>query len=138
MARTPLTHREAEADNHATEELVKVKLAEHDAALDAVCDTTGNEDVTAAGALNPAIFLSTITIANTVAFTIAAGTKIGQRKMVRVKAVSGSPAGTVTGAFINGAAAATSIAFNAAEDTVELVWNGTAWAIALAISVSIT
>lgn len=138
MARTALTSREVKADNQATRALLQAKLAEHDASLDAVDDQVGNEDLTSAGAINPAIHLTTLTIANTVAWTLAAGTKIGQRKMIRVKAVSGSPVGSVAGTFVNGATAATSIALNAAEDTVGLVWNGTAWAVSLAISVSIT
>lgn len=137
-ARTNLTAREVRAQNQATIATMKAKIDEHDLALDAVCDSVGNEDISAAGAVSLLCFLTTLTIANTVAYTLAAGTKVGQRKMIRVKAVSGSPAGTVTGTFVNGATAATSLAFNAAEDTVMLVWNGTAWAIALAISVSIT
>ncbi len=138
MARTNMTSREIKNLNQATAATHVAKLLEHDAALDAVCDTTGAEDISAAGAVNPAVYLTTLTIANTVAYTLAAGTKTGQRKCVRVKAVSGSPAGTLTGTFLNGATAATSLAFNAAEDTVQLVWNGAAWCIALAISVSIT
>lgn len=137
-ARTKLTAREIRAQNQATIATMKAKIDEHDVALDAVCDNTGAEDISAAGAVDPAVYLTTLTIANTVAYTLAAGTKIGQRKCIRVKAVSGSPAGTVSGTFVNGATAATSLAFNAAEDTVQLVWNGSAWAIALAISVSIT
>lgn len=137
-ARTNLTTREVKSSNQATVAALKTKIDEHDAALDAVADTVGNEDISAAGAVSLLCFLTTLTIANTVAYTLASGTKVGQRKMIRVKAVSGSPAGTVSGTFVNGATAATSIAFNAAEDTVMLVWNGTAWAVALAISVSIT
>lgn len=138
MARTNVTSRQVKFPNQATVAAHVAKLAEHDAALDAVCDTVGNEDLTSAGAINPLVFLTTLTIANTVAWTLAAGVKIGQRKMIRVKAVSGTPVGSVGGAFVNGATAATSIALNAAEDTVMLVWNGTAWAVCLAISVSIT
>lgn len=138
MARTSVTARELRNRNPATRATVLAKLAESDAALDAVCDSTGNEHVTAAGALSVTCFLTTLAISGTMAFTLAAGTKTGQHKAIRCITAASTPAGTVTGAFVNGVTAATSIAMNAAEDTVHLVWNGSAWAISLAISVSIT
>lgn len=137
-ARTPLTTRQIRNPNVATVAAVKAKLTEHDAALDAVCDNVGNEHVSAAGAIDPTCYLTTLAIDATKAYTLAVGTKIGQKKVIRCTAATNTPAGSVAGLFVNGATAATSLAFNAAEDTVILVWNGTKWAIALNISVVVS
>lgn len=137
-ARTKITTRQIRNPSPGTIAAVKAKFDEHDNALDAVCDNAGNEHISAAGALAPGVFLTTLAISGTMAFTLAAGTKIGQRKMIRCTTAASTPAGTITGTFVNGVTAATALAFNAAEDTASLVWNGTAWAISLAISVTIT
>jgi hypothetical protein len=137
-ARTKITIHQLRDPNPATLAAVKAKLDEHDNALDAVCDNTGSEHVTAAGVVAADVFLTTLAVDGTMAFTLAAGTKIGQRKLIRCKSAANTPAGTVTGTFVNGATAATGLLFNAAEDTAELVWNGTAWALGLVISVGVS
>lgn len=138
-ARTNLTEREVRNHlNQGGRSSLRAKLNEHDAGLDAVTGTAGSELVAANGALDPTIALTFLSIDGTKAYTLAAGTKVGQRKMIRCTAAINTPAGTVSGTFLNGAAAATSLAFNAVDDVAQLVWNGTAWAISLVISVTIT
>lgn len=138
MARTSLTTHQLRDPNPATIAALKAKLTEHDVALDAVCDDVGSEHVSASGVISPSIFLTTLAIDATKAYTLAAGTKIGQSKAIRCVTATNTPAGTVAGLFLSGATAGTSLAFNAAEDTVHLVWNGTKWAIALNVSVVLT
>lgn len=138
-ARTNATKKQLKPTS-ANRDAIKTKLAEHDAALDALTGTAGSELVSSAGAIDPAVALTFLSVDGTKAYTLAAGTVSGQRKMIRCTSATNTPAGTVTGAFQNGAAAATGLAFNAAEDTVHLVWNSalSKWSIALAISVTIT
>ncbi len=139
-ARTKITTHQLRDPNPATIAAVKAKLDEHDNALDAIGGTAGSELVSAAGALDPTVALTFLSVDGTKAYTIAAGTKDGQRKTIRCTSATNTPAGTVTGVFQNGAAAATGLAFNAVEDTVHLIWNATLskWAISLAISVTIS
>jgi hypothetical protein len=136
-ARTNATKKQLRPTS-SNRDAIKTKLAEHDAALDALTGATQNEHVSASGAIDPAVALTTLAIDGTKAYTLAAGTKAGQRKRIRCTAATNTPAGTVTATLLNGNTAATSFLMNAAEDTVDLVWNGSAWCIGLAISVSIT
>lgn len=137
--RTPATKKQLKPTS-SNRTAVAAKLAEHDAALDALTGTAASEVVSAAGAISPTVAVTFLSVDGTKAYTLAAGTVSGQRKSIRCTAAINTPAGTVSGAFQNGAAAATALAFNAAEDTVHLVWDSVLakWAIALAVSVTIT
>jgi hypothetical protein len=54
------------------------------------------EAISVAGALSLGIYASELTIGSTLAFTLAAPTFAGQKKLIRCVAVSGTPLGTVT------------------------------------------
>jgi hypothetical protein len=141
MARTNATRRQVRNPNTATITAIKAKLDEHDAALDAVAGSVAadiNEHISAAGALAPGVQLTTLAIDNTKAYTLAAGTKVGQRKTIRCTAATNTPAGSIAATYLNGATPATSVAMNAAEDSLAVVWNGSAWCIVSAVSLVIT
>lgn len=92
--------------------------------------TAVQQNITAStgGAINVTSFLTTInTDAGGDAYTLANGTLVGQRKRIRLVADGGGD-GTVTPAtaLFGGA---TTITFNDAGDVVDLIWNGTAWAV---------
>lgn len=88
--------------------------------------TATQQNITAGtgGAINVTSFLTTInTDAGGDAFTMAAGTLVGQRKRIRLVADGGGD-GVVTPTSLSGG---TTITFNDAGDVVDLIWNGTNW-----------
>jgi len=56
----------------------------------------GIDAMTSAGTLDPAKYSTELTVANTMAFTLAAPTSAGQRKKITCVATSGTPLGVVT------------------------------------------
>src|SRR5688572_14536168 len=102
MARTSLTRRNIRRAGN-----LYTKLAEVDDALDALMGDSSAaaataEVVTAAGAVSVAVPHTDLSVTDTVAYTIASGTKIGQEKTIRCTVAGGSPAGTITGVYSNG------------------------------------
>lgn len=132
MARTNVTRK----NTHGTPVIIKTKLDEHDAALDALGDGA-TEQISVAGAI-ATLGHTDIALSGTKAYTLAVGTKAGQRKTVRCFSAASTPAGTLAGAFLNNGVAATSIAFSAVTFFLNLVWNGTAWVIVYNVSGTVT
>lgn len=83
---------------------------------------------TASGAISVANYFTNITVDATKAYTLAAGTAAGQRKMILCSAATNTPAGTLT--IANPIDASTDvISISAVGDVVELMWTGSAWRI---------
>lgn len=89
----------------------------------------------ASGAISVASYLTFITIDGTKAYSIAAGTAVGQLKKIMCTAAINTPAGTLT--ITNPVDGNTnSVAFSALGDTLDLMWNGSAWRILGAYNVA--
>jgi hypothetical protein len=89
----------------------------------------------ASGAISVATYFTNITIDGTKAYTIAAGTAVGQLKKIMCSAAINTPAGTLT--IANPVSASTDVVlFSAAGDTLDLVWTGAAWRILGAYNVA--
>jgi len=86
---------------------------------------SGSETVTS-GALSLDKSTSYVSVTNTVAFTLADGKYVGQRKRIEVTAVSGMPIGTLT---INDAYGTepTVWTFGAIGQMIDLEWTATGW-----------
>lgn len=84
----------------------------------------------ASGALNLHAHTNYLSVTNTVAYTLADGIRIGQRKRIECSAVSGTPVGTLT---INAAWSTepTSWVFTAVGQALELEWTATGWKLLL-------
>jgi hypothetical protein len=120
---------------------LRTKLAEHDAALDAVLGSGGQrETVTTAGAIAPTVAHTDVALSGTKVYTLAAGTKEGQLKTVRCLSAASVPVGSITGAFNNGGSAATTIAFTAVTFFVVLSWDATGakWVIRYAVGATVS
>jgi 3-oxoacyl-(acyl-carrier-protein) synthase len=112
------------------------KLAEHDAALDSVASdglaaASVSEVVSANGAVSIVTPYTSLSVSGTKTYTLAAGTKIGQRKLIRVTTAASTPNWTVTGTFSLEGVAKTSCANSsgAVGQGVDLIWDGAAWVI---------
>lgn len=81
--------------------------------------------VSAAGAISPNTDVTELTVAGTMAFTLAAGTRIGQRKVVVTIAASATPVASLTSASSHGWT--TISALGALGRVVELVWTASGW-----------
>lgn len=89
----------------------------------------------ASGAISVASYLTFITIDGTKAYSIAAGTAVGQLKKIMCTAAINTPAGTLTITdFVS--AGTDSVLFSALGDTLDLMWNGSAWRILGAYNVA--
>lgn len=86
----------------------------------------GVETVSAAGALEPRWHTSYLSVTNTVAYTLAAGTRLGQRKRIECSAVSGTPLGTVTVADMAGSEP-TAWVFTTVGQSLDLEWQSGGW-----------
>ncbi len=86
----------------------------------------GETETVTSGALNPDIAESYLSVTSTVAFTLADGTRIGQRKRIEVTVAATSPAGTLT---INDAYASqpTAWVFTEVGQMIEIEWTATGW-----------
>lgn len=133
MARTALTRREVKFTGVG--KAILVKLAEYAAALDALMGdglaAASVSEVVTTGAMALTCPHSDLSVDGTKTFTLAAGTKIGQRKGWRVTAATNTPNMTITGAFLLGGVAKTSIAHSTGTvgDAASFVWNGAAWVV---------
>ena len=86
------------------------------------------ENITGAGALSVATEISTLTLpTGATALTLANGTFKGQRKVVTVIGITGSPNATITPTTTSGFT--TVSALGALGDCVEFEWTGAAWII---------
>jgi hypothetical protein len=89
-----------------------------------------SEEVSAAGALSLAIEVSNLSITGTVAYTLADGTVVGQRKRVQCVAAATTPLGTLTIASPEtaaGLACSATFTFTAVGQAIDLRWTGTKW-----------
>lgn len=95
------------------------EIAQLDTAVELLQYDEGLETVTS-GAMSVSKRTTLVTIADTKTYTLADGTREGQRKTIRVVSTSGSPDGTLTpDTFASGA----SIDLDAANECVELQWT---------------
>lgn len=67
-----------------------------------------------------------VSVTATVAFTLADGLRVNQRKSIRCTVAGSTPVGTLTPATPSGFA---TILFDAVNETAELEWTGAAWVI---------
>lgn len=87
------------------------------------------EAVSAAGALSVATEITTLAVTGTMAFTLANGLFLGQRKSIVVVSAASTPVGSLTVATPSGFA--TVSALSAVGRSIELIWAGAgAWYIA--------
>jgi hypothetical protein len=85
--------------------------------------------------IDPAFVLSNILVDGTTTFGLKDGTQIGQRIVIKCTRAAYTPAGTVLPiSFADG----TTLAFNAVQDQVELLWDGTNWNVLSATSVTVS
>jgi len=88
------------------------------------------ESVSAAGAINLAAYHTKIAVSGTMAFTLANGTAVGQRKKITCESAASTPAATLTIATpdaTTGYVCPATFYFDTAGQGVELVWIGAAW-----------
>lgn len=85
------------------------------------------EVVSADGAVSVVKEHTNLSIDGTKAYTLAAGAKIGQRKVIACTSATNTPAGTITGTFVAAGVAKTTAAFDATTDFLMLSWTGAAW-----------
>jgi hypothetical protein len=109
-----------------------------DPAIGAGPAAVGIETVTTATALSLFTRTSLLAPTGTMAMTIGAGRYAGQRKTIRQVGGASTPISNVAGAYVTDGVAATSAAFNANADQLELEWNGTAWQVLGNTSVVLT
>lgn len=91
-----------------------------------VMEAFGAETKTIAAALEPLWHTSYLNFTGTVAFTLAAGTIIGQRKRIECIGVAGTPLGTVTVADMLGSEP-TAWVFTTVGQAVDLEWHSGGW-----------
>jgi len=82
------------------------------------------ETVTAAGAISVAKRTTRLSVTGTVAYTLAAGTWVGQEKVIICIVAASSPVGTFTGTFLGGT---TIGAFGVVGEHARLIWDGAQW-----------
>ncbi|MGH6692676.1 MAG: hypothetical protein ACREF4_18560, partial [Gammaproteobacteria bacterium] len=104
---------------------VGVKLFYSEAGEGEVQGYTAPNTVTS-GALGLTSRTTFVSVTGTQAYTLAAGLYLGQRKSVRVTVAASTPDGTLTPAAVVGYV---SIDLDAVNESVELEWTGTAWAV---------
>lgn len=101
---------------HATAAAARAALEDH-------------ETVTQAGALDPDVWVSIITPGTAEVFTVtlANGTRIGQRKCVRVKIAAGDAVARVTLLITSADAGLNSLTFDEISKALEVMWDGEKW-----------
>lgn len=97
---------------------------------------TSDIEVVTSGAIRPDYRTSKISIEDTVAYTLASGEYEGQAKRMICTVADGSPSGVITGVFLDGVTARTTITMNAVGDWVDLEWHGSSWFVVAQNSVS--
>lgn len=95
-------------------------------------EAQGAETISSAGALEPVFPTSYLSVDGTKAYTLAAGTRIGQRKLVQCVAGTNTPLGTLTIADCYGAER-TAWVFTNAGQAISLEWTSTGWKLLQAI-----
>lgn len=90
------------------------------------------ESVSAAGAISTTLPITELTVSGTKAYTLADGPAgvAGMRKIIRCVSAASTPLGTVTIASPDdtaGFVCASAFTFNAAGQSLELLWTGTKW-----------
>lgn len=99
--------------------------------IDALGDILGvSETIAAAGAISLKTYESRLTVSGTMAFTLADGTQVGQRKRVVCDSAAAIPAATMTIASpetATGFAVSATFFFDAPGQAVEFIWSGTKW-----------
>lgn len=78
------------------------------------------------GAISITKLITLLSVTGTVAFTLANGTKVGQRKILVCVVAASTPVGNVAGTFTGSGAQLG--AFGVLNECAELVWTGSAWA----------
>lgn len=86
----------------------------------------GGTETKTSGALSVYLGRSVVSVTGTVAFTLAAGTRPGQRKNIQCSVAASTPHGTLTPAAVVGF---NTIEFNLTTHYANLEWTGAAWAI---------
>lgn len=81
--------------------------------------------VSAAGAISPTTDVTELAVSGTMAFTLANGVRIGQRKIVCTITAAATPVATLTAATSHGWT--TISALGAVARSVELVWTANGW-----------
>jgi hypothetical protein len=98
--------------------------------------TSGTVDaVSAAGAVSPNTDITELSITGTMAFTLAAGTRLGQRKVVVTVAAASTPVGTLTSASSHGWT--TISALGALGRAIEFEWTANGWDICGGLGVTV-
>jgi hypothetical protein len=104
---------------------------EHASALDTIGapGTGAPTETKTSGALTLTTLISYVSVTNTVAFTLADGTTVGQRKVIECSAISGTPLGTltITTADTGGGGAGATHVFTAVGQRLELIWLAGGW-----------
>ena len=99
------------------------------AAMVAALATTGAsqsvEQIAASGALSLTIENTILAVSATKAYTLAAGTRVGQKKRVSCKSAASTPNGVLTVTSLSDSH--TTVTFSAAGQFVLLVWDGSNW-----------
>ena len=100
------------------------QLTNLDEVLDFYVEGQNIETIAAPGALAPEAGYTDLQVHGTDAFTLADGTRLGQVKRIRCTAAANTPAGTLTpDNFTSGS----TILFNAVDEQLGLVWDGSGW-----------
>lgn len=84
---------------------------------------SGIETVTT-GAISVTKKTTRLSVTNTVAFTLAAGTRVGQEKFLICTVAADTPVGTVTATLLGGT---TLGAFGVVGERARLIWDGAQW-----------
>lgn len=96
----------------------------------------GLTEVVTSGAVSVVKEHSDLSIDGTKAFTLAGGSKLGQRKVVSVSDAINTPAGTITGSFLKGGVAKTTALFGATTAFLQLSWSGATWIVEYAVGIT--
>lgn len=86
--------------------------------------TAPAEQISASGALSIVKRSSILAVSGTKAYTLANGTRVGQRKSIFCRSAASTPVGVVTPATPNNFATLT---FSTVNGGAELEWNGASW-----------
>jgi len=137
MARTQLSKKDLHLPlNNKSLDTLRSKMIDHDDALDAAIGDTAEltPPLVTAGAVDPTKRVTRLSVTGTQAYTLANGTKIGQRVVVRCVVAATTPAGTLTPASVSNY---TSVLFATVSGFAEFIWNGTAWIIGACSGVTV-
>lgn len=109
-------------DTGGAGDLVRVLVS----AVGATAQAADYEAISSSGALNPDIPTTLLTVSGTKAYTLAAGTTVGQKKYIECVSAASTPLGTVTLADADGSEPLTHV-FTAVGQRLELEWRTGGW-----------